>query len=139
MGEYSDPMQMYFELKTLLRAILESKFNNESYDKEILGSETVAAFANRIVDDLDQLHGELFKDFGKPNRSWLRLNSIDNRIYETALRKVVDQETKSNDRFWLTATTHELETFTRTIFAPYTVSDEIIDKFIDAVRESIRD
>ncbi|MFN8510692.1 MAG: hypothetical protein U0Z75_09110 [Deinococcaceae bacterium] len=129
---YSDKLQYLFDLRIILRALIESKWSQESYDDEIIGSETVSKYANCIVSILDKLESNLFENQGLPNKSWLVIKDTETRAYKVMVTKIKSMKNIGKS-VWPSHNPEDKEKMTRIYFSPYELAKEIVSNFINEI------
>ena len=118
------------ELLALQRVFREAKFCTEPDDVEVSDSPVVAKLFERLVATL--VAHEVERDGEGARQRWTQWLAIDESRDEwnAAIRRA-----RSDDR-WATFPIDERREYVRLLLSPFTLSPEIVDRFVLAVNQS---
>ena len=117
------------DLRVLQRIFREAKFSKDADDLEISPSPLVASLFQKLMDALiaeDILQNG--QDAGTRWHEWLEINDSRDE-WEAALNRA------KNSPYWYTFTEAERIDFVITIFSPFIISSDLIQRFIFLVNE----
>lgn len=117
----------YFELLALHNALLEAKFVETANNRDVAGSPLVATLARRALEAL--VSEDINRNGTKMLARWSEWRALDSsrREWGIAIRRARE---KSD---WSRLTCQEKESHARSLVAPFEVSQDQINDFLDEV------
>lgn len=118
------------ELLALQRVFREAKFCTEPDDVEVSDSPVVAKLFERLIATL--VAHEVERDGENARQRWAQWLAIDESRdeWDAAIRRA------RSDARWVTFLTDERIEYVRLLLSPFTLSPEVVDRFVLAVNQS---